>query len=376
MEDNQSWKWTNVVLLCTYQILVVLSVPYYLYSKYPSLLLLFYCFVLFVLTGLSITVGYHRCFSHRAFEGKPLVKLLLLFFGAMACQGSALRWSFEHRLHHAHVDTDKDPYCIKKGFWYAHMLWLFEPPLAIVDSTVRDLLKDRWVSLQHRLIVLAMFVTNILAYLFVSYMTQDFKGTLVFAVGLRIFVLHHVTWFINSLAHTWGAKTYCKEMSAVDNFFIAFVTFGEGYHNYHHVFSRDYRNGILWWHFDPSKWVIFLLNRLYLVTNLKMASECQIKKRLIHRDKDLILKKIEGLFYLKKEVLENKIEEISQKIVEELSQKQALLQKYHMQKKQKSYEHLKHLKQEIRILQDVIQKDWKQWIQLCKGIMDLEPIPG
>ena len=128
MDHTKAFNTGPVIFLITYQTLLALSLPVYFYFTTPSLGIVFSSIVLLYLTGLSITGGYHRYYAHRSYRAGSFVEAVLLFFGSMTAQGSALRWSFDHRTHHAHVDTDQDPYSIKKGFWYAHCLWLLEKP--------------------------------------------------------------------------------------------------------------------------------------------------------------------------------------------------------------------------------------------------------
>jgi stearoyl-CoA desaturase (delta-9 desaturase) len=235
--------------------------------------------VLIYLTGLGVTMGYHRLYSHNAYKINPVVETIVLFFGTMGTQGSVLRWSFDHRYHHAFVDTDKDPYSIKKGFWYAHFLWLLEKPKPIENKIVADLLKNPLLRFQHRFYGLLMFGINLLVTLFFGWYYNDYLGAFLFVWIVRMFFLHHFTWFINSLAHTWGDRPFCESLSAVDNYLISLLTWGEGYHNYHHTFGYDYRNGVRWYHYDPTKWLIWTLSKLGLATRLKKKSGlCDRKK--------------------------------------------------------------------------------------------------
>ena len=206
----------------------------------------------------------------------------------MSCQGSVLRWAFDHRNHHAFVDTDDDPYSIKKGFWYAHFLWLMVNPKPIEPKTVPDLMRNKMVAFQHRYYPYLMVLSNALVFLFCGWMLNDFWGAFFLVTWMRIFLLHHFTWFINSLAHTWGDKPFCQEQSAVNNFIISLLTFGEGYHNFHHTFANDYRNGIRWYHFDPTKWMIWTLAKLRLASDLKRMDAYTIKKRMVIEEKPAV----------------------------------------------------------------------------------------
>ena len=266
--SDYNWRPASMFVL-GYHIVLLFMLPLYFYYCSASWAMWVTSIVLYFATGMSITGGYHRFYSHQTYKAHPLVEGLLLFFGSMACQGSALRWSYEHRIHHAYVDTDRDPYSIKKGFWFAHIFWIFQHPAPIENKVVSDLMRNRLVMFQHKYYPYLMFSTNIMAFLLVGWLLNDYLGAFVVSWWLRLFALHHSTWFINSLAHTWGARTFSSEQTAVDNFVISLLTFGEGYHNYHHEFQHDYRNGVKPWQIDPTKWIIWILSRVGLVSKLR-----------------------------------------------------------------------------------------------------------
>ncbi len=256
-----------------YQSIFLITMPIYLFYASPSWGIYLATFVLYCLTGVSIMAGYHRLYSHSSYSAHPILDIFFLFFGSMAMQGSAIRWAYDHRLHHAYVDTESDPHSIKHGFLYAHFLWLMETPRPIEKRVVRDHYERKLLVFQNEHITLCMVVTNLIAFLIIGLLLDDFLGALMLATLTRLFILHHSTWFINSLAHTWGTKPWRQELSATNNFIVALLTFGEGYHNYHHAFPKDYRNGICWFHFDPAKWFIWLLSKLGLAKNLRVVVE-------------------------------------------------------------------------------------------------------
>jgi len=231
--------------------------------------------IYFMLTGLSITLGYHRLFSHRSFVAKWPVRLGTLVFGACAFEDSALDWSSDHRDHHKHTDTDDDPYNIQKGFFWAHIGWIFFKLYPRVMNNVADLRKDPIVMWQHQhhrtIAVLVGFVLPAL----IGYAWDGPVGALggfLMAGVTRVVAVQHCTFFINSLCHCMGNRPYSGKTSARDSWFMALFTFGEGYHNYHHSFQHDYRNGVKGWQFDPTKWTIWILARLGLVTDLRRAA--------------------------------------------------------------------------------------------------------
>ncbi len=235
---------------------------------------LFFAYV--ILTGMSITVGYHRLFSHRSFRAHPVVRFLALFFGAAAFEQSALDWSSQHRDHHRYVDTLQDPYNIRRGFFYAHIGWLLFWKHTIDHENAKDLLADRLVMAQHRRYHLWAIGAGILLPLALGALAGHLAEAALFAVVARLALVHHATFCINSVCHMFGKPTYDPKASARDHWLVAFLTNGEGYHSFHHRFPVDYRNGIRWYHWDPSKWLIRSLAWLGLVWDLKKTDAGRI----------------------------------------------------------------------------------------------------
>lgn len=373
MKLSKEINWGPVLFLTIYQILLLGYLPFYFYYSSPAFATLVLCAVLLYATGLSITGGYHRYYAHRSFKTNPVIEAILLFLGSLTAQGSALRWAFDHRIHHAFVDTDKDPYSIQKGFWYAHFLWIIDKPKDIQEKVVSDLIKNPLVMFQHRHYLACMIFTNLSVFLLAGWALSDYLGALVLVVGLRMFLLHHFTWFINSLAHTWGDRPFCQEQTAVNNFIIALLTFGEGYHNYHHTFANDYRNGIRWYHFDPTKWLIWTLEKCGLVHSLKRVDAITIKKRLVMERKNLLVERIKETWDEKKVDLEQTIEELSNRIVEKIAQFDHLKSQYKELKKAcRERDLLQEVKNELRTLKKSIKEDWKSWYALSNQIMKLQ----
>lgn len=371
---KKKFNWGPALFLIIYQTCLLLSLPFYFYYNTPSWGMIGASIILLYLTGLSITAGYHRFFAHRSYRSKPFFEYILLFFGAMAGQGSALRWAYDHRLHHAHVDTDQDPYSIKKGFWYAHFLWILDEPRTIDPKVVPDLMKNPRVQFQHRHIGLLMLLTNALAFFFVGWLLNDYLGAFFIALWLRLFALHHFTWFINSLAHTWGDKPFCQEQSAVNNYIIALLTFGEGYHNFHHTYANDYRNGIRWYHFDPTKWLIWTLNKLGQTSDLKRMDALTIKKRLVLQRKELLMERLCNLWHVKKEELEKKVLELSDRIVGKIAEANQLKEYYSQVLKEGKERELKEVKMQINAVKRSLKQDWREWMELSRNILRHKPL--
>jgi stearoyl-CoA desaturase (delta-9 desaturase) len=237
-------------------------------------------------TGLSITGGYHRLWAHRSYEAGFALRLFYMLFGAMALQNSILIWASMHRVHHQHVDDkERDPYSIRRGFWFAHMGWMLRDyPAAELDfSNARDLERDPLVAFQHRHYLGLALGMNFGLPLLVGLAFGDPWGFLLLGGLLRLVVNHHLTFFINSLAHLWGRRPYTEDNSARDNDLIALFTYGEGYHNYHHLFQWDYRNGVRWWHIDPTKWWIAAWSMVGMTRGLKRVPEFKIQRAMLQR---------------------------------------------------------------------------------------------
>ena len=234
--------------------------------------------------GMAITCGYHRLFAHSTYEAHPLLKVAYLLFGAMALQNSVLVWAAGHRVHHRFIDdVDLDPYSARRGFWFSHIGWMLRhyPGGAPDFSTVRDLERDPMVRLQHRYYVPLALAMNFGLPLLLGWASGEVVGTFLLAGVLRLVVSHHLTFFINSLAYIWGTQPYTQENTARDNAIVALLTYGEGYHNFHHMFAHDYRNGVRAWQWDPSKWFIVAMSWMGLATNLKRVPWFKIQRALL-----------------------------------------------------------------------------------------------
>ena len=273
---------TNVLVFIITGAIALLAVPLWAVTMGFDTTEVVTAVVLFYFTGMSITAGYHRLWSHKTYDANIVVRVILAIGGAMALQNSILHWSSDHRIHHRHVDqNDKDPYSAKKGLWFAHIGWMlreYQSHRYDDYSNCRDLQKDPVVMWQHKYYLPIVLVANFGLTGLLGWLNGDVLSMILFAGVFRLFMVHHVTFFINSLAHFWGSQPYTDKNTARDNGILAFFTFGEGYHNYHHIFEYDYRNGIYWWQFDPTKWLIRVLSYMGLTTNLRRVPEERIEK--------------------------------------------------------------------------------------------------
>jgi stearoyl-CoA desaturase (delta-9 desaturase) len=368
-----NFNWIAGLFIIGYHLLLLVALPIYFINHSPSWQILTTASVMLYLTGLAITTGYHRLYAHTTYKTNKAFEAVLLFFGTLATQGSVLRWAYDHRHHHAFVDTEKDPYSIKKGFWYAHFLWIFEKPKEIEERVVADLVRNPLLRFQHRYYGLLMFATNLLTTLFFGWLFNDYLSAFLFVWLVRLFFLHHFTWFINSLAHTWGSQTFCQEHSAVDNYIISLLTFGEGYHNYHHTFAYDYRNGVRWYHYDPAKWLLWTMGKLGIAYKLKRAPSYMIQEKILLDRKQLLLERIQSSIDSCKGEWEEKITKLSESVLSKLKEVQKLTEQYHGLKKNKEAgkEYLKELNAQIKKVKKSLSEEYRNWTHLSHHIAAL-----
>jgi stearoyl-CoA desaturase (delta-9 desaturase) len=354
---NKKICWPVFLFIIGYHLFLAIALPIYFMNHTPSLGLVLTSAALVFISGMAITSGYHRLYSHTCYKTHPVIEAILLFFGSVATQGSAIRWSHDHRLHHAYVDTDKDPYSVKKGLWYAHVLWMFFKTSQIDPKVIADLSRKKMLVSQHKYYVLWMLGSNLICFLAVGWMFSDYLGAFMFAWWVRLFFLHHTTWCINSLAHYWGSQNFSQEHTAVDNYLISLLTYGEGYHNYHHTFAYDYRNGIHWYHFDPAKWLIWTLYKLGLASDLKKVNDYRIARHLLLQHKNELLQKLKTPTYTQK------VNEIVETISTKLTQMQAMIDT-----------------KQLHSLKKSLRQDWREWKRVLKtiqknGFLESESLP-
>jgi stearoyl-CoA desaturase (delta-9 desaturase) len=273
--------WVTTILFSTTFVAAAIGVPLYGYFVgYTTASWIWFALFL-VASGLSITAGYHRLWSHRSYEAHWTVRAFFMLFGAMAIQNSIYIWAAGHRPHHRFVDDEmRDPYSSRRGLWYSHIGWMLRKyPEGEPDfKYVKDLERDPIVMFQHNHYVPLVLAMNIGLPVVVGLISGDLFGTVMLAGLLRLVVNHHVTFFINSLAHGWGRQPYTDQNTSRDNPILALLTYGEGYHNFHHLFATDYRNGIRWWQWDPTKWLIRGMAMFGLTKKLRTTPSVAIEQ--------------------------------------------------------------------------------------------------
>lgn len=268
------WYWDKAVIawMTAIHIIAITAIPFMSVDN------LIACGVMYFVTGcLGITLCFHRLLTHRTYSLPKWLERIFATCGVLALQGSPLLWVAHHRMHHAGSDTEKDPHDASRGFWYSHMIWLlrvhpFFDEQKIIHRFGRDITTDayyRWLDkVPNQLLV------------------QAVLGGLLYAIGgwsmvgwgvfVRLVLVYHTTWFVNSASHIWGYRNYEVNDLARNNWWVALLTWGEGWHNNHHALPNVAPAGHRWWEFDTTYLIISLLRVLGLAKNVKtLKTEAQ-----------------------------------------------------------------------------------------------------
>ena len=231
---------------------------------------------MYFLNTLGVTVGYHRMLTHRSFRPHPVVKFVMLVLGTMSVQGPALEWAATHIKHHAQADREGDPHSPLEGFFHAHIGWFFS---GMADPHVycRHLVKDRMVVFVSRTILLWVMLS-----LVIPFVIGGWTG-LLWAGFVRIFLLQHITWSVNSVCHMFGKREFETNDQSHNQWLVGLLAFGEGWHNNHHAFPRSAFHGLHWWQFDLSGYFIWALERLGLVHDVYRVRPDALARRSSNR---------------------------------------------------------------------------------------------
>ena len=250
---------------------------------------------MYFVTALGVTVGYHRLFTHRAFDAPRPVRYLFAVLGSMAVQGPLIDWVADHRKHHAFTDTEGDPHSphhdhgegfkgALEGLWYAHMGWLFVTQgTAEKRRFAADLLEDRGMRKISRnfpwIVLLGLAIPFALGYGLSGSLAGGLTA-LLWGGFVRIFLVHHVTWSVNSVCHFFGRRRFDTDDFSTNVFWLALPSLGESWHHNHHAFPRSAHHGMRWWEIDVSGLIIAGMKRLGLARNVVTISPEKQAERL------------------------------------------------------------------------------------------------
>ncbi|MGB0717645.1 MAG: acyl-CoA desaturase, partial [Phycisphaerae bacterium] len=257
--------------------------------------------VMYAISGFGITIGYHRLFTHRSFETTRFLRKVFAIMGSTAIQGPVLRWVATHRSHHQHSDCEDDPHSpnhhgggvwgVLKGWWHAHVGWMFLDPKIDFPKYVRDFEDDHDIRKVSDQFGLWMLVGLIVPTIAGGLLTQSWTGVLLgflWGGAVRIFLVHHVTFSINSICHLWGSRPYRTTDLSRNNAIFGILAFGEGWHNNHHAFPRSARHGLRWWQFDSSYCIIVMMKWLGLAWDINLPDEERSEAKRSAQRKDVV----------------------------------------------------------------------------------------
>ncbi|KAL7015412.1 hypothetical protein ACKWTF_016442 [Chironomus riparius] len=281
-EYKMELVWRNIIIFIILHILCIIN--FYFDKKLETkLFAMFYA----LMSGFGVTAGAHRLFSHNSYKTNTALKVMLLYFQSIAFQNSVFEWSRDHRVHHKYTDTNADPHNVRRGFFFSHMGWLLckkHPDVFKFGSRVSmaDLEGDKYVMFQHRHFLPIMLVASLVIPVFIPcyFWNESFWSSFLFVGIVRYIFTLHITWLINSAAHTYGMKPYDKNISPSDSYLVGFLAIGEGWHNYHHVFPYDYKTSELaFYSFNLTTAFIDFMAWIGWAYNLKTVSADMIRKR-------------------------------------------------------------------------------------------------
>lgn len=217
---------------------------------------------------LGITLGWHRLVTHRSFQTPKWLEYLFVFFGSLACVGGAIEWVGIHRYHHAYSDRELDPHNSGRGFWWSHMGWFLHemPANCQIDRYTKDIVDDPVYQFLQKYFLPIQMVFALVLYLIGGW------SFVVWGIFVRLVLVYHCTWLVNSATHLFGYRTYESGDRSANCWWVAILTYGEGWHNNHHAFQYSARHGWQWWEIDLTWMMIWCLKMVGLARNVRQRS--------------------------------------------------------------------------------------------------------
>ena len=263
-QSRQNINWKNLSIVTTFHLLAIPALFMFSWENVAAMLV-----GNWIVGSLGVGLGYHRLLTHRSFKAPKWLEYTLTVFGTMSIQDDAPKWVATHRIHHKFVETERDPHSTRPGFWWAQIGWVLfgtaqDHDEATLKKYVPDLMKDK-------------FHTFLAKYYYVPIIVSAF---VLFAIGgwsmvfwgvfMRVVVGWHTTWFVNSLSHIYGKKPFATNDDSTNNWLVALLTFGEGWHNNHHAFPTSARHGLKWYQFDLNWLTIRLFKKLGWAKDIRL----------------------------------------------------------------------------------------------------------
>ena len=257
-------NWRDSIIIVSFHLLTIPA--FFMFSWQNVLVMLLGNWIV---GSLGVGLGYHRLLTHRSFKAPKWLEYLLTIFGMMSIQSEPYKWVATHRIHHKFTEMDKDPHSTRPGFWWAHIVWIMHGTAQdhdeeTVKKYVPDLLKDKF----HVLLARFYYVPTIIS-AFILFAIGGW-AMVFWGVFARVVFGWHSTWFVNSAAHYWGTRRFETKDDSTNNWWVALLTFGEGWHNNHHAYPTSARHGFKWYEFDSNWLMIQLFKKLGWAENIRI----------------------------------------------------------------------------------------------------------
>jgi len=257
-------NWKNIAITASFHTVAILAIFTFSWSNLAALLI-----GNWIVGSLGVGLGWHRLLTHRSFKAPKWLEYVLSVFATMSIQDSPNKWVATHRIHHAFVETEKDPHSTRPGFWWAQMGWVIwgtaqDHDAATLKRYVPDLIKDEGHALISRFYYIPIVISAVVLFAIGGW------SMVVWGVFARVVVGWHTTWFVNSLSHMFGKREFETKDDSTNNWFVALLTFGEGWHNNHHAYPTSARHGLKWYQFDMNWIAIRLFEKLGWATKIRL----------------------------------------------------------------------------------------------------------
>ncbi|CAL9018609.1 unnamed protein product [Prunus brigantina] len=275
---GRKWNLLDIVTAAVFLTMHCLCVMAPFHFTWPAF---WVAVALYVVTGVGVTLSFHRHLAHRSFRIPKWLEYLFAYFGVLSLQGSPIEWVSSHRYHHQFTDTVKDVHSPLQGFWFSHMGWILDSGSRFGKygglKNVEDLKRQAFYRFLHHTFLLHSFLLGTLLYVVGG------LPFLTWGMGVRMVCLFHSTMLVNSAGHMWGQQVYHTGDTSRNNWWLGLLALGEGWHNNHHAFDYSARQGFEWWQIDVTWYVIRFLEAIRLATDVKTPTEAQKERKALHR---------------------------------------------------------------------------------------------
>ncbi|HYX28695.1 MAG TPA: fatty acid desaturase [Pyrinomonadaceae bacterium] len=261
--ETRKTKWGNLIFLAVAHVAAIAAPFFWSWSGLVSAIIFYW-----VAGSLGIGMGYHRLITHRGYRVPKLIEYFLVTCGTLAVEGGPIQWVVTHRIHHAHTDQNGDPHTPRDGGWWAHIGWILrgtaqDHDRVTIDRYAPDLISDRYYRWLNRLFFVPLIVLGVLLLLFGGW------SVLLWAVALRVTLALHATWLVNSATHMWGRRRFETGENSRNSWWVALLTFAEGWDNNHHAYPTSGRHGLRWYEIDFNWFGVRTLQLVGLASAVK-----------------------------------------------------------------------------------------------------------